>query len=213
MNSSWIINATLYLLTFMSFLSWSVFLSKAFAIWQSQRATQQYLQDHWNTPSWRALAHATPNEHNDLALLVQAGVEICRECADEEHTTEQLYLIVSAGLGQEIKQLTRQRESWLGVLASVSAIAPFVGLFGTVWGIMHALMVIGQTGQATIAVIAGPIGEALIATAIGIATAVPALIFFNLLTRKARLHVTHLEVFAERFLRFAIKHRQEWKLT
>jgi biopolymer transport protein ExbB len=213
MNSSWIINATLYLLTFMSFLSWSVFLSKAFAIWQSQRATQQYLQDHWNTPSWYALALTTPNEHNDLARLVQAGVEICHECADEEHTTEQLYLIVSAGLGQEIKQLTRQRKSWLGVLASVSAIAPFVGLFGTVWGIMHALMVIGQTGQATIAVIAGPIGEALIATAIGIATAVPALIFFNLLTRKVRLHVTHLEVFAERFLRFAIKHRQEWKLT
>jgi biopolymer transport protein ExbB len=213
MNSSWIIDTTLYLLAFMSFLSWSVFLTKSLAAWRTQQAIHHYLNQHWQNPNWTDVINTASHKDNDLARLVQTGVVICNECADAERTTEQLYMMVAAGMGQEIKQLTRQRENWLGVLASVSAIAPFVGLFGTVWGIMHALVVIGQTGQATIAVVAGPIGEALIATAIGIATAVPALLFYNLLMRKARLHVTEMEAFSERFLRFALKHRQKWSAT
>jgi len=213
MNSSWVIDTTLYLLTFMSFLSWSIFLAKMVAAWRSQVATAHYLAAQWQTPNWQALHRATNTPESDLAQLTHAGLAICHECADDAHTTEELYAMVSAGLGQEIKQLTRTRESWLGVLASVSSVAPFVGLFGTVWGIMHALVVIGETGQATIAVVAGPIGEALIATAIGIATAVPALIFYNVLMRNTRLHVTQLEAFAERFLRLALKHRQQWSGT
>ena len=210
MHSSWVINSTLYLLTFMSCLSWSIFIAKTLAAWSSQRATAQYLATQWRSPNWQILSHATHTPDSDLAKLSNAGLAICNECAHGAYATEELYALVSAGLAQEIKQLTRERESWLGVLASASSIAPFVGLFGTVWGIMHALVVIGETGQATIAVVAGPIGEALIATAIGIATAVPALIFYNVLMRNTRLHVTQLEAFAERFLRLALKHRANW---
>ena len=210
MHSSWVIDTTLYLLTFMSFLSWSIFIAKTLAAWRSQRATAQYLATQWQSPRWEILNNATHAQDSDLAKLSTAGMAICHECTHGHYGTEELYTLVSAGLGQEIKQLTRERESWLGVLASVSSIAPFVGLFGTVWGIMHALVVIGETGQATIAVVAGPIGEALIATAIGIATAVPALIFYNVLMRNTRLHVTQLEAFAERFLRLALKHRTQW---
>ncbi|MGI9150132.1 MAG: MotA/TolQ/ExbB proton channel family protein [Limnohabitans sp.] len=213
MNSSWVIDTTLYLLTFMSFLSWSIFLAKMLAAWRSQRATVQYLATQWQSPHWQAVNNGAHSQETDLAKLSYAGLAICHECANSQYTTEELYAMVSAGLGQEINHLTRERESWLGVLASVSSIAPFVGLFGTVWGIMHALVVIGETGQATIAVVAGPIGEALIATAIGIATAVPALIFYNVLMRNTRLHVTQLESFAERFLRFALKHRAQWSGT
>ena len=210
MNSSWVINTTLYLLAFMSFLSWSIFVAKLLAAWRSQRATAHYLDSQWRSPQWQSLISASRSPSCELAQLGRAGILICHECAHETASTEELYALVSAGLGQEIKQLTRERESWLGVLASVSSIAPFVGLFGTVWGIMHALVVIGETGQATIAVVAGPIGEALIATAIGIATAVPALIFYNVLMRNTRLHVTQLESFAERFLRFALKNSPQW---
>ena len=210
MHSSWVIDTTLYLLTFMSFLSWSIFVSKLLAAWRSQRATAHYLATQWRRPNWQSLNEAPQVQDSDLAKLSGAGLAICHECAHGQYATEELYALVSAGLGQEIKQLTRERESWLGVLASVSSIAPFVGLFGTVWGIMHALVVIGETGQATIAVVAGPIGEALISTAIGIATAVPAVIFYNVLMRNTRLHVTQLEAFAERFLRLALKHRTKW---
>lgn len=210
MHSSWVINTTLYLLTFMSFLSWSIFIAKTLTAWRSQGATAQYLAAQWHVPNWQVLNTQPYSQECDLAKLSVAGVAICKECANSQYNTDELYAMVSAGLGQEIKQLTRERESWLGVLASVSSIAPFVGLFGTVWGIMNALVVIGETGQATIAVVAGPIGEALIATAIGIATAVPALIFYNVLMRNTRLHVTQLEAFAERFLRLALKHRAKW---
>jgi biopolymer transport protein ExbB len=210
MDTSWVIDATLYLLAFMSFLSWSIFVVKTYAAWRGQRATAQFLATHWQHPDWHALKHALNARDGDLAQLSLAGQAICGECAHGHYATEELYVMISAGLGQEIKLLTRERESWLGVLASVSSIAPFVGLFGTVWGIMHALVVIGETGQATIAVVAGPIGEALIATAIGIATAVPALIFYNVLMRNTRLYVTQLESFAERFLRLAMKHRADW---
>lgn len=214
MDSSWIIDATLYLLVFMSFLSWSVALVKTLAVWRQQRMAQRYLQAHWRLPDWAAVRRAGDSgqgeDGGDLAQLSQAGLALCRECAHTDHAPAELYTLLAAALGQEIKRLARRRESGLGLLASISATAPFVGLFGTVWGIMEALVVIGQTGQATIGVVAGPIGEALIATAIGIATAVPALLFYNLLMRRTRLHVTDLEAFAERFLRLALGHRSQW---
>lgn len=219
MDSSWIIDATLYLLVFMSFLSWSVALVKTLAVWRQQRMAQRYLQTHWRLPDWAAVRRAGDSgqsegggdDGGDLAHLSRAGLALCRECAHTDHAPAQLYTLLAAALGQEIKRLARRRESGLGVLASISATAPFVGLFGTVWGIMEALVVIGQTGQATIGVVAGPIGEALIATAIGIATAVPALLFYNLLMRRTRLHVTDLEAFAERFVRLALAHRSQWE--
>jgi biopolymer transport protein ExbB len=84
----------------------------------------------------------------------------------------------------------------LAVLASVGATAPFVGLFGTVWGIYHALIGIGFTGQATIDKVAGPVGEALIMTAFGIAVAVPAVLAYNFLLRAQRVVAQELDGFA-----------------
>ena len=87
-------------------------------------------------------------------------------------------------------------DAGLSVLASVGATAPFVGLFGTVWGIYHALIGIGFTGQATIDKVAGPVGEALIMTAFGIAVAVPAVLAYNFLLRAHRLIAAELDGFA-----------------
>jgi biopolymer transport protein ExbB len=78
----------------------------------------------------------------------------------------------------------------------VGSTAPFVGLFGTVWGIYHALIGIGVSGQATIDKVAGPVGEALIMTALGIAVAVPAVLGFNALTRANRVILAELDAFA-----------------
>jgi biopolymer transport protein ExbB len=89
------------------------------------------------------------------------------------------------------------------VLASVGSTAPFVGLFGTVWGIMHALQDIARAGTASLDVVAGPVGEALIATAIGIAAAVPAVLAYNYGLRRLRLYLAQMEDFAANFLRVA----------
>ena len=99
----------------------------------------------------------------------------------------------------------QQQERGSNVWASVGSIAPFVGLFGTVWGIMEALKTIGATGQASIDVVAGPVGEALIATAIGIAAAVPAVIFYNIFLRKQKLTMTQYEGFIQTFLRLVMR--------
>jgi biopolymer transport protein ExbB len=90
-------------------------------------------------------------------------------------------------------------------LASIGSTAPFIGLFGTVWGIMVALQEISASGQASIDIVAGPIGEALIATAIGIAAAMPAVLFYNFFLRKMKVWVTEVDGFSEAFLRLAAK--------
>ena len=86
-------------------------------------------------------------------------------------------------------------QSGLAILASVGSTAPFVGLFGTVWGIYHALMGISVAGQATIDKVAGPIGEALIMTALGLAVAIPAVLGYNALVRGNKSVVTNLNRF------------------
>jgi len=109
-------------------------------------------------------------------------------------------------LRQQLQNIQRYHERGLAELATIGATAPFVGLFGTVWGIMHALTEIGKSGSASLDIVAGPIGEALITTAIGIATALPAVLAYNLFLRRLRVHITELENFAHDFIRLAAKH-------
>jgi biopolymer transport protein ExbB len=92
---------------------------------------------------------------------------------------------------------TVRRESGLTALASVGSTAPFVGLFGTVWGVYHALVAIGVSGQGTLDRIAGPVGEALIMTALGLAVAIPAVLAYNGFVRANRVALARLDAFAQ----------------
>jgi biopolymer transport protein ExbB len=89
-----------------------------------------------------------------------------------------------------------RRESGLTLLASVGSTAPFVGLFGTVWGVYHALVAIGVSGQGTLDKVAGPVGEALIMTALGLAVAIPAVLAYNAFVRGNRLVLARLDAHA-----------------
>ena len=95
-----------------------------------------------------------------------------------------------------IDEATSRMQGGLAVLASVGSTAPFVGLFGTVWGIYHALLAIGTAGQATIDKVAGPVGEALIMTALGLAVAIPAVLGYNALVRGNKRVLSKLNRFA-----------------
>ncbi|MDO5651850.1 MAG: MotA/TolQ/ExbB proton channel family protein [Moraxella sp.] len=94
---------------------------------------------------------------------------------------------------QQIARFRFEAEKGLPILGTTAAIAPFIGLFGTVWGIFHALHSIGQSGQAGLAQVAGPVGEALIMTGLGLAVAIPAVIFYNLSVRanKKAMHIAN----------------------
>ena len=103
---------------------------------------------------------------------------------------------VTRGLQNAIDDATAQLQSGLAILASVGSTAPFVGLFGTVWGIYHALMQIGMAGQATIDKVAGPVGEALIMTALGLAVAIPVVLGYNGLVRGNKYIIGRMNRFA-----------------
>lgn len=108
--------------------------------------------------------------HNQIPPTLQVHPE------ERRLLTEQLLL-------QQIGRYRYQSEQGLPLLGTTAAIAPFIGLFGTVWGIFHALRSIGDSGQAGLAQVAGPVGEALIMTGLGLAVAIPAVIFYNVITR------------------------------
>ena len=107
-----------------------------------------------------------------------------------------LRLVIERNLRQQIHKERRSLESGLAVLASIGSTAPFVGLFGTVWGILQALIAIGVAGQASIDKVAGPVGEALIMTAIGLMVAVPAVLIYNYLVRRNKVIQEKLRGFA-----------------
>lgn len=111
---------------------------------------------------------------------------------DPAHRAERLYRALQTQLEREVAE----REWGLTMLATAANTAPYIGLFGTVWSIYHALAAIAQSGEATLAAVAGPVGEALIMTAIGLGVAIPAAIAHNLFARSNRLVVPEYEAFA-----------------
>jgi biopolymer transport protein ExbB len=112
----------------------------------------------------------------------------------QEHSRHDEF--IAQALRRTIGQEAMQLENGLTLLASVGSIAPFIGLFGTVWGIYHALGTIAVGGQATVDKVAGPVGEALIMTAFGLAVAIPAVLAYNALVRDNRLLMGEIETFA-----------------
>lgn len=111
----------------------------------------------------------------------------------EKISFEQKKTFMEQVLLQQIARFRFESERGLGVLGTTAAIAPFLGLFGTVWGIFHALHSIGKSGQAGLAQVAGPVGEALIMTGLGLAVAIPAVVFYNIAVRfnKKAMHNAH----------------------
>ena len=117
---------------------------------------------------------------------------------------EKVGIATAGGLGEyltrtlnnAVDQESAASEHGLTLLATAGSAAPYVGLFGTVWGIYHALVQIGMSGQGTLDKVAGPVGEALIMTALGLAVAIPAVLAYNAFNRRNRLWMARLESFA-----------------
>ncbi|MBO1529787.1 MotA/TolQ/ExbB proton channel family protein [Psychrobacter sp. F1192] len=123
---------------------------------------------------------------DDLSQKLQAKIF---ELQDSDAATRRL--VVEQALLKHIGRYRFASERGLPILGTTAAIAPFIGLFGTVWGIFHALHSIGTSGQAGLEQVAGPVGEALIMTGLGIAVAIPAVVFYNLAVRINRQIMYH----------------------
>lgn len=198
LTSTGIVNGTLYLLAGFSIATWTVIFFKAYQHWRIARDNRAYGQAFWRATS---LAEAVNlSDHGGpAARLAQAGFRALGEAAREVHDlshTGNRQDIFERSLRQQLRTERRAMESGLALLASIGSTSPFVGLFGTVWGIMNALRDITRSGTASLDVVAGPIGEALTATAIGIAVAIPAVLAYNFFLRRVRLATAELEDYA-----------------
>ena len=204
-----IVAGTLVLLIFLSVATWSIALFKLWRQMRDRKRNRAFNGTFWSAKNWGDAADEAAKGEGDVAKLAQAGFAELKALGSDRQDlmhTGAPQEVLERQLRQQVQNIQRFHERGLAELATIGSTAPFVGLFGTVWGIMHALQSIGQSGTASLDVVAGPIGEALIATAIGIATALPAVLAYNYFLRSLKLRITELENFAHDFMRLALKH-------
>ena len=186
---------TLLILAIMSMGSWYVLITKLFE--------QRRLFDQFNrviklfapTNTLKEGIEALP-KRNSYRAIAEEGEEAVAQFNKGLSSEVTLSDWSTAALNRAVDTLAAKLQGGLAFLATVGSTAPFIGLFGTVWGIYHALVAIGVSGQASIDKVAGPVGEALIMTAIGLAVAVPAVLGYNLLTRRNKGVVSRARRFA-----------------
>jgi len=179
----------LVILLAMSLATWYLIVTKSMMVWSERRRSAGFLEGFWSAPSVEALESRVEEAHpsEPFSHLAWHAVAARRKGNDE---------FVSRAMRRVIDEDTARIESGLTVLASVGSTAPFVGLFGTVWSVYHALVSIGLSGQGTLDKVAGPVGEALIMTALGLAVAVPAVLAYNAFVRSNRLVLAKLDAYA-----------------
>lgn len=206
-----VVNLVLWLLACFSLLTWSVILLKlgewGFNAYRNFFFLKTNGGFNEQQPLHKSLGSAKAK--SPLGQIYHVGQRVLAQVPDQQGLRIDQYTawhaLIERALKQQIQKEKAKMDSGLGWLASFGSTAPFVGLFGTVWGIMDAMREISSQGSASLDVVAGPIGEALIATGIGIAVAVPAVLGYNFFIRLNRSANAKLEHFAEDFLQATIK--------
>lgn len=198
-STSPVVQGVLIALVVGSIFTWVLILIKAYQVWLIRRQNVKFRAAFWAATDLNA-ASKLEGHGGPAYRVAQVGFHSLKEfdsaaANDLQHSGDRQDVLERA-LKQQIKKERVIREAGLVVLASIGSTAPFVGLFGTVWGIMHALTDISRLGSASLEVVAGPIGEALIATAIGIAVAVPAVLAYNFFLRRLKTSSDNLDDFA-----------------
>jgi len=216
-RSSPVSKVVLLVLAVFSIVSWSIILYKLIVFRRAERQTLQFLDVFRRSNKFsevqavcRSLAESPlvglfQSGYTELTaqLRAQAPAEAANPQGAAGRPTLKSLTSVDRSLlrasGIEVNKLERR----LPLLATTASVAPFIGLFGTVWGIMTAFLSIGQTGSTSIGVVGTPIAEALIATAFGLAAAIPALVAYNHLSNRVRLFASEMDDFSMEFLNIA----------
>ena len=201
-QSDAIIRSVGVILLVMSITSWYLILTRALRQLRA-RSHGGAIERFWHAPDLDAglklLNESAPD--SPFEALAQQGAAAAQHVRrhtlnDTLGATLDADEVITRALRKSIALSTAALESGLTVLASIGSTAPFVGLFGTVWGIYHALVNISVSGMATLDKVAGPVGEALIMTAFGLFVAIPAVLAYNAITRANRLELSELDAFA-----------------
>ena len=180
--------------------TWAIIIGHAFRGRRLQKANQQFERDFWNAEDIDRFHDARGREDIPSAKVFSAGIAEWRRSTkgpklDREGTRSRLAVAMHAAVGQEVDRLADR----LNILATIGSVAPFVGLFGTVWGIMRSFNDIAGANTTSLAVVAPGIAEALFATAIGLFAAIPAVIAYNRMTHGINRMEARLTRFADGF--------------
>jgi biopolymer transport protein ExbB len=191
----------LLLLLGLSVASWYLIVTKALANYQAGRRAGAFLEQFWAAASLQDMRNALRQQPRDNAFA-ELAYQALEAANNNQHGLQKL--AAAGGLSEFLTRVLRNGidqeasrvEHGLTVMASAASASPYIGLFGTVWGIYHALVNIGISGQGTLDKVSGPVGEALIMTALGLAVAIPAVLAYNGFTRRNRVWLARLDAFA-----------------
>ena len=186
--------------------SWAIIAEKFFQVSRAKKETDKFEQVFWSGQSLDELYQALSQRRNvGMAALFVAAMREWKRSTERESgepasrpmpgVQMRVEKVMDVTLSREVERLERR----LTVLATVGSTAPFVGLFGTVWGVMTSFQAIGSSGTASLATVAPGIAEALFATALGLFAAVPAVVFYNKFDADVARYAARLEGFADEF--------------
>ena len=200
----------LVVLVAMSVITWYLIASKSITNWRIKKNSQAFLARFWDAPGLASVGEYLQNHgvNDPFSHLTHHGLKAAEQYRNKtgqrliESGSEDEFL--TRALRRAITQDTARLEYGHTMLASIASSAPFVGLFGTVWGIYHALVNIGMSGSGSLDQVAGPVGEALIMTALGLAVAIPAVLAYNFFNRAKRTVLTEVDGFAHDLFAFML---------
>jgi biopolymer transport protein TolQ len=216
LNAGIVVKGVLLLLIFMSTISWAIMANKWRLYRRTRRQAESFSAAFWGGSDMDTVLASIPQRYPDSALpnIFQSGYrEFMRQRRDESQTQAAKKIIAGGGLdgirraldaafSREMERLSRH----LAFLATVGSTSPFIGLFGTVWGIMNAFQAIGLTQNTSLAAVAPGIAEALITTAFGLVAAIPAVVAYNKFTADLKRMAGNMEQFSSEFLNIVARH-------
>jgi biopolymer transport protein ExbB len=194
-QGDWVAKGTLIILVIMSMGSWYIIFTKVFEQSKLLRSAKAAGEGFWSAGSIRKGAD-TLDQGSAFRFIAETGLKSSEHHEGGMTDTIDKHTWIGMSIGRAVENIGNRLQDGLAFLATVGSTAPFVGLFGTVWGIYHALTAIGISGQASIDKVAGPVGEALIMTAIGLAVAVPAVMGYNWLIRRNKVAMERVRSFS-----------------
>ncbi len=193
-NANIVVQFTIILLVIFSIVSWAIIGNKHRQLKKAKEQSNNFYRYFWQSPSIDQLVKKGGFKKNPAFNIFKTGIDSLRENQGANGET-----VVEKEIKRATEDEIEQMEYGVPFLATTGSAAPFIGLFGTVWGILNAFWKIGKTGTSSLAIVGPHIAEALIATAIGLAAAIPAVIFYNMFTNKIRLFSKDLDNFSEDF--------------
>ena len=192
-----IVKSVIIILIICSIYSWAVIIEKYRLFKKINKSSEEFEEDFWNSKSAENFYNSLPeNEEDPMAVVFQDAMESLLKKKSKTNLSERMSTLLEVGIEKQMSKI----DKGFTFLATVGSTAPFIGLFGTVWGIMNSFQSIAISRNTSLAIVAPGIAEALFATALGLLAAIPAVIAFNKFNTDSKKYSQKLENFSKRFL-------------